>query len=265
MAFAFFLLGISVYIIINQRAKNQKLLFLQQQQANNQEIFNLMLTQKQKVDEVKRLEQKRISEELHDGVLGKMLGARMVLTGLNKRTGEDAIEARMEAITALKNVEQEVRSISHELSHSAYQKINNFVNSVEDLLSSAKENTNIITTFNYDEDEDYDALKGEIKINMYRMIQECLQNAIKHSEGQNFFVNFERKEDILIVEMGDDGKGFNLDKERKGIGMRNISSRVEKLNGKWFVTSEPNKGTTITLEVPISYTSHNTKSNLQHV
>lgn len=265
LAVGFFLFGISVYIIINQRAKNQKLVFLQQQQANNQEVFNLMLTQKQKVDEVKRMEQKRISEELHDGVLGKMLGARMVLTGLNKKTGDEVIEARMEAIKALKNVEEEVRSISHELSHTAYQKINNFVNSITDLLASAKESSKITTTFNYDEDEDYDGLKGEIKINLYRMIQETLQNAIKHSGGNNFFVNFDRKDDTLIVEMGDDGKGFNLEKERKGIGMRNISSRVSKLNGKWFVDSEPNKGTKITLEIPLYFEESNTKNTLQHV
>ncbi|ASV32011.1 tetratricopeptide repeat-containing sensor histidine kinase [Maribacter cobaltidurans] len=265
VALGFFLLGLSVYIIINQRAKNQKLLFTQQQQANNQEIFNLMLTQKQKVDEVKRLEQKRISEELHDGVLGKMLGARMVLTGLNKKEGQEIIEARMEAIKALKNVEEEVRSISHELSHSAYQKINNFINSVEDLLSSAKENSNIITTFKYDEDEDYDELKGEIKINMYRMIQECLQNTIKHSEADNFFVSFERDGNNLIVEMGDDGKGFDLEKERKGIGMRNISSRIEKLKGQWRMESKPNAGTTIILEIPLYFVDSNTKGTLQNV
>lgn len=265
IALGFFLLGLSVYIIINQRAKNQKLIFTQQQHANNQEVFNLMLTQKQKVDEVKRMEQKRISEELHDGVLGKMLGARMVLTGLNKKTGDEVIEARMEAIKALKNVEEEVRSISHELSHTAYQKINNFVNSIDTLLSSAKDNVNISTTFNYDEDEDYDALKGEIKINVYRMIQETLQNAIKHSGCNNFFVNFERSEEYLIVQMGDDGKGFNLDKERKGIGMRNISSRIEKLNGKWFVDSAPDQGTTLTLEIPLYFVESNTKNELQNV
>ncbi len=265
IAIGFFLLGLAVYIIIQQRAKNQKLLFLQQQHANNQEIFNLMLTQKQKVDEVKRMEQKRISEELHDGVLGKMLGARMVLTGLNKKTGPEAIEARGEAIKALKTIEGEVRAISHELSHSAYQKINNFVNSIDSLLNSAKENTEINTIFNYDEDEDFDSLKGEIKINVYRMIQETLQNAIKHSGCSNFFVNFERSEELFSVEMGDDGKGFILDKERKGIGMRNLSSRIEKLNGKWFIDTAPNKGTKVTLEIPLFYAESNTKNQLQDV
>ncbi|MGB3150325.1 MAG: ATP-binding protein, partial [Maribacter sp.] len=252
IAIGFFLLGLSVYVIIGQRAKNQKLLFQQQQQANNQEIFNLMLAQKQKVDEVKRLEQKRISEELHDGVLGKMLGARMVLTGLNKKSDTDAIKERSEAISALKNVENEVRSISHELSHTAYQKINNFVNSIDSLLTSAKENINIKTVFNYDEDEDWDGLRGDIKINVYRIIQETLQNSIKHSNCENFFVNFDRDEDYFNLTTGDDGKGFHFNREKKGIGIRNISSRVSKLNGTWSIDTAPGKGTIVSLKIPIN-------------
>lgn len=124
-----------------------------------------MLAQKQKVDEAKRLEQKRVSEELHDGVLGKMLGARMVLTGLNKRSDEASIEERSEAIAALKMVENEIRSISHEMSHNAYKKINNFINSINAYLVSVEKSNQINTHFNYEEDEDWDNLKGEIKIN----------------------------------------------------------------------------------------------------
>jgi len=268
IAFGFFLLGLSVYIIINQRAKNQKLRFLQQQQENNEEIFNLMLAQKQKVNEVKRMEQKRISEELHDGVLGKMLGARMVLTGLNKKTDSEAITERSSAIGALKNVENEIRSISHELSHSAYTRINNFVNSIKSLLESAKANTNINTIFGYDDDEDWDSLVGDIKINIYRIVQETLQNAIKHSKCKNFFVNFERTNDELLVTMRDDGTGFKFEKEKKGIGIRNIRSRTNKLNGEWKITSEPGTGTTITLKIPLdgnSLLKNNTKDQLQDV
>ena len=61
------LLGMALLVIINQRIRNQKLRFLQQQQEANQEIFNLMLTQNEKIEEGKQEEQKRISEELHDG------------------------------------------------------------------------------------------------------------------------------------------------------------------------------------------------------
>ena len=268
IALGFFLLGLSVYIIIHQRAKNQKLRFLQQQQENNEEIFNLMLAQKQQVNEVKRMEQKRISEELHDGVLGKMLGARMVLTGLNKKTDSEAIKERSSAIVALKDVENEIRSISHELSHSAYTRIHNFVNSIEALLQSAKGNNSINTIFNYDENEDWDSLVGDVKINVYRIIQETLQNAVKHAVCKNFFVNFERIDNEFVVTMRDDGKGFKFEKEKKGIGMRNIRSRVNKLNGNWKISSKPGNGTTIQVQIPLKPNSSlkdNTKNQLQDV
>lgn len=253
LAVGFFLFGIAIYIIVDQRSKNQKLRFQQQQQFNNQEIFNLMLSQKQKVDEVKRMEQKRISEELHDGVLGKMLGARMILTGLNKKANEDSIKQRSEAIVALKSIENELRSISHELSHTAYQKINNFVSSIESLLTSATDKTGIRTIFNYNEDEEWDSLIGDIKINVYRIIQENIQNAIKHSGCSNFFVNFEIKEGLYLVTVGDNGKGFTFDKERKGIGLRNIKSRVLKMNGNLNINTGLGNGTVMIIEIPVHY------------
>ena len=255
VALGIFLLGLAVYIIVDQRSKNQKLRFQQQQQYNNQEIFNLMLAQKQKVDEVKRMEQKRISEELHDGVLGKMLGARMVLTGLNKKADTDAIIERSEAIAALKNIENELRSISHELSHTAYQKINNFINSIDALLESTKEKASIKTLFTYNEDEDWDSLMGDIKINVYRIIQENLQNAIKHSGCSNFFINFEKDEEFFLITIGDDGKGFSFEKERKGIGIRNISSRVQKMKGTWSIDTAPDEGTVMKLRIPVQHST----------
>jgi len=250
IATGFFLLGLSIYIIINQRAKNQKLRFDQQQQANNQEIFNLMLMQKQKVDEVKRLEQKRISEELHDGVLGKMLGARMILTGLNKRATDEAIQEKSKALGSLQEIENEIRSISHELSHSAYQKINNFTDSIETLLSNNK-NIDIKTFFHFNEDENWDSLAGDVKINVYRIIQETFQNAIKHANCSYFEVTFHRDDEKFNVIMSDNGIGFNLNKGKKGIGIRNITSRMDKLNGSFHIDTTEGQGTTISLNIPI--------------
>ena len=257
IALIVFTLGLAVYIIINQRAKNQALRFQQQQQASNQEIFDLMLSQKQKIEDTKKMEQKRISEELHDGVLGKMLGARMVLTGLNKRTTEEAVEERAIAISALKDVEGEVRAISHELSHAAYQNINNFITSLKDLLQSVGNANGIEHAFDYDDSFDWDSMKGDMKINLYRIIQETLQNAVKHSECKKILVNFVRTNNLLNVTIADDGKGFKAKSGKKGIGMRNIESRVGKLNGSWDVNSVFGKGTTITFNIPL-------KDNAEH-
>ncbi len=251
IAIGLLLLAGALFIIIDQRVKNQRLKFQQEQQASNQEIFNLMLSQKQKVQEGKQMEQKRISEELHDGVLGKMLGARMVLTGLNKRSGDEVIQERAHAIATLKDIEGEVRSISHELSHNAYQKIHNFINSIEDLLNGIQKSSGINYDFSYDHDIEWDELSGDIKINTYRMIQECMQNSRKHAECTEVFVNFDIYDSNFVIAMGDNGKGFKQDKERKGIGMRNLQSRIKKLDGQLDIESTLGKGTKITLTVPI--------------
>lgn len=253
IAISILLLGTAGYVIIDQRSKNQKLQFQQEQQVSDEKIFNLMLSEKQKFEEGKKLEQKRISEELHDGILGKMLGARMVLTGLNKKANQEAITERAEAIVALKDVEGEVRSISHELSHSAYQEMHNFIRSIRDLLQNIGNSAGINHTFNYAEEIHWDDLKGDIKINVYRILQESLQNAVKHAKCNNLVVDFSNVNDQIQVLVKDDGIGFDFGKRKRGIGMRNIESRIKKLNGSWHIDSKLGRGTTLKLTIPIEY------------
>lgn len=255
IAVALLMLGLSIYIIADQRVKNQRLKFQQQQQEANNEIFTLMLSQNKKIDEGKKMEQKRISEELHDGVLGKMLGARMVLTGLNKKTDEEAINERANAITALKAAEVEIREISHELSNAAYSEIPNFISSVGELLSNVGKTNHINTSFVHDEKVDWDHLSGKTKINLYRIIQETTQNVVKHAQCKNLVVNFASSNDSLIISVEDDGKGFEQKKKKKGIGVRNMGSRVNSLGGTWTIESELGKGTKVTLTIPISYSN----------
>ncbi len=255
IAVALLMLGLSIYIIADQRVKNQRLKFQQQQQEANNEIFTLMLSQNKKLDEGKKMEQKRISEELHDGVLGKMLGARMVLTGLNKKTDEEAINERANAITALKAAEVEIREISHELSNAAYSEIPNFISSVGELLSNVGKTNRINTSFVHDEKVDWDHLSGKTKINLYRIIQETTQNVVKHAQCKNLLINFASSKDNMIISVEDDGKGFEPKKKKKGIGVRNMGSRINSLGGTWTIESELGKGTKVTLIIPISYSN----------
>lgn len=251
IAGALLLLTGAAIIIFYQRSKNQKLRFQQAQQKNNEEIFNLMLTQSEKFEEGKKLEQKRVSEELHDGVLGKMLGVRMMLLGLNRKNDDDAINQRSNAIGVLQDIEGEVRSISHELSHAAYQKMHNFILSIKDLLKAIESASKINIDFTYVEELDWDALNADIKINLYRMIQESIQNAVKHAECENIKLHFATDSSHLRITIADDGKGFVVKKGKKGIGMRNIASRTKKVSGTWDIDSILGKGTTVTLVIPI--------------
>ena len=244
------LLALSIFIIISQRVKNQKLKFQQQQQESNNEIFSLMLAQKQKVEEGKQAEQKRISEELHDGVLGEMNGARMILVGLNKKTDEDAIAMRSKAITKLQEVQEEIRTISHELNDAAYQKFHNFIISIQELLQSVGGTASLQHTFTYDKDVDWDNLTAEIKINLYRIIQEALMNCVKHAQAEHITLDFSFRENMLLVQLKDDGKGFDSKKGKKGIGHKNISSRVDKMHGSWELISQRGQGTEVIISIP---------------
>lgn len=252
IALAIFLLSIAAFVIVSQRIKNQKLRFQQEQQASNQEIFNLLLAQGEKLEEGKQIEQKRISEELHDGVQGRLQGARMMLLGLNKREDEKAVEERARAIIMLKDVQEEVRAISHELSHAAYQKIHNFILSLEDLKTTIENSADFEIKFKYAEHLDWDALSGDIKINLYRIIQESLQNAVKHAQCNNIDLELEADAKHIKLSITDDGKGFVVKKGKKGIGMRNIASRTKKIDGTWDIASEVGKGTKITLVIPMN-------------
>ncbi len=245
-----FLLAFSVFVIVIQRIRNQRLRFLQEQQESNQEIFNLMLAQNQKLEEGKQSEQKRISEELHDGVLGEMNGVRMILLALNKKMDEAAVELRAQAISKLQVIQEEIRTISHELSAASYRKFHNFVISLQDLLKNIGEAAGIQHEMTYDEDIDWDTLKGDVKINLYRIVQECLQNSIKHSGADTITLNLHGNTRNIVVTIADNGSGFNASSGKKGIGHKNISSRVRKLNGSWEISSTVGRGTAVKIRIP---------------
>ena len=173
-----------------------------------------------------------------------------MLLGLNKKADDNAINMRGEAIEKLQAVQEEIRTISHELNNASYQKFHNFIISIEDLLKGICGAANIDYDLEYDEGFDWDALSGNIKINLYRIIQESLQNCIKHAYAKKVNLELDSTDLLLIVTLKDDGQGFNNSKTKKGIGHKNITSRVHKLNGKWKIKSKPGKGTVVTVQVP---------------
>ena len=253
-----FIAALAILIIVLQRVKHKDLKFKQQQQESNQEIFNLLMEQQGKLEEGKKLEQERISQELHDGVLNRMLGIRLVLTGLNKRSDQASIEQRGELIKQLAELSEEIRTVSHELSHAAYQKISNFMESIKTLLDTFRIATNAITyNLEYNEEMDWDALEGNLKINLYRILQESIQNCIKHADATTIFVNFKASEKEIIATIEDNGVGFDTKRIKKGIGVRNIASRLKKLNGDWQIESKLGLGTTMTIKIPYQIEKEN--------
>jgi signal transduction histidine kinase len=245
------ILGLFLYIIKAQKAKNRELLYKQEQQKANEEIYNLMISQQNDVETIRVIEKKRVAQELHDGVLGRMFGVRMNLDSLNKFNDELASKQRISYIVELKNIEQDIREISHDLSREKSELINNFVAIVDNLFEEQKKTYKPKLVSSIDSSIKWDLMTNAVKINLYRVVQESLQNINKYASAKTIKVEFKKGLDNILVQISDDGVGFNVKKAKKGIGLQNMLSRINECEGVFEIQSKKGEGTIITVTIPI--------------
>jgi signal transduction histidine kinase len=93
-------------------------------------------------------------------------------------------------------------------------------------------------------------LSDEVKVGIYRLVQEALQNAATHAHARNAKVIVRREGVSVVVEIIDDGRGFQPERTR-GMGILGMEERVRQLGGTFFIRSAPGKGTTAHAELPI--------------
>lgn len=235
-----------------QRAKSRELILKQAQQKANEDIYKLIISQQGKLDEGRIMEKTRIAKELHDGVLGRMFGLRLNLDGLNHRTDDEAVAERIRCLEELKIIEQDLREISHELSREKYVLINNFVAIVNNLLEEQTKINTAVLSATIGEDIDWELLSNTTKINLYRILQESLQNINKYAQAKTIKVDLRKdKKGNLVLNIVDDGVGFETDKNSKGIGLKNIVTRTHESEGIIDIKSSKNKGTQIKVTVPL--------------
>ena len=252
LVFAFGSIFLILFYSRTQFLKNKYLLLEQSQQRANEDIYRLVISEQDSIDQGKNLEKKRIAKELHDGVLGRLFGLRLNLDMLNSRDDDNVSKDRKSFLNELQLIEQDIREISHELSREKIALINNFLSLTNALfenqvkIGKAKLKTEIDSTINWD------LLSNSTRINLYRILQEALQNVNKYAKAKNISISF--KKDIngnLILSIFDDGIGFNVEEKSKGIGLTNIFSRIDESNGTIKINSERKKGTSILIVIPL--------------
>ncbi|MFD0990184.1 sensor histidine kinase [Mariniflexile jejuense] len=240
-----------LYLVINQRNKNKELQFIQQQQETNEEIYNLMLSQNEKVEEARTLEKKRISEELHDGVLGRLFGTRLSLDSLNMSSTMEAIKTREQYIIELKTIEEDIRKVSHEL-NTDFVSGSGFIDIIRTLVETQSTVYNLIYTLEHDDLINWDEVSNKKKIHIYRIIQESLHNIYKHAQATKVSISFKLKNNVIWLTLIDNGAGFDVSKAKSGIGLKNMNSRIKEISGEINITSEKDTGTTVTIQVPLT-------------
>ena len=156
-------------------------------------------------------------------------------------------------LSELKNIEQDIREISHDLNREKYVLINNFIAIVNNLLEEQKNTYKTNLTSNIDEKIKWESVNNSVKINLYRVLQESLQNINKYANASNIVVEFKRDGDEIRLKITDDGIGFEINGKKKGIGLQNMLSRVNECNGVFDIKSKKGKGTSIIITLPIEW------------
>jgi signal transduction histidine kinase len=193
-------------------------------------------------------ERKRIAMELHDG-LGQLLSAaRLNVSGLEDNVAKEDDEVVRTSLSLIDDACQEVRSISHNLMPAALIRLG-LVAALRELAAKTSQAGRVHVTVDHEKLAVKPANDEEIAL--YRIIQEVMNNALKHAAANTINVKLMSIGGEVIVTISDDGAGMNLQQieSSSGIGWKNIRSRVQLLQGKLDIRSAPGKGTTVEIRI----------------
>lgn len=195
-------------------------------------------------------ERYRIARDLHDGVGQIMSVAKMNLSACQNRiqfTEAKDKESFENIISLIDTGCKEVRAVSHKMMPVGLTNktldiaIRDFVDKMD--------NEKLKVHF-YSEGFK-EKLPGEVETVVYRIVQECVNNVVKHAEASMLDISILREDNELTISIEDNGKGFVLLDNEEGIGLKNIKSRIEFIKGTVEYTSAPGKGTLVMIHVPL--------------
>ncbi|MEJ8842674.1 sensor histidine kinase [Lacibacter sp. H375] len=205
----------------------------------------------QSILEAEEKERTRIAKDLHDGVGQMMSAARMNLSSFyNSVNIQDGDQSKSLAniIQLVDDSCKEVRAVSHSMMPSALLN-KGLPNAVEELASKIS-NKELQVSFHSEGFNE--RLNTTTETILFRVIQECINNSIKHAEASTLDISLIHDNDGISVTIEDNGKGFlnDLQQNEDGMGLSNIRSRIQFLKGTVDIDSSPGNGTLIAIHVP---------------
>lgn len=204
----------------------------------------------QQLIESQEQERRRIAAELHDGIGQSLVILKNRATiSLNTPEDHERLLAQMEEISdGTSTVISEVRGIARNL-HPFQIDLLGLTTALKTMIDEAMEVSDIKFTHTIDEIDGF--LSKEAEINLYRIVQEAVNNVIKHSNATITNISLNKNEQTLDLIIEDNGKGFSFDSQNqeRGFGLIGISERANMLNAQLEFKSSPENGTTIYLQI----------------
>jgi len=199
-------------------------------------------------------ERRRIARDLHDGI-GALLSAvklhiNNIESEIKKLTELDILKSTEEVID---RANSEVRRVAHNMMPGVLVKLGLF-EGIEDFFDRMRESAKIKISFTYDDFEDRFENKTEVMI--YRIVQELVNNTLKHASASEIKLMIKRTPDGLQMNYKDDGMGFDatIVEDPENFGLSGIKSRVNFLEGAMTVSSVQGQGVHFIISVPLNQT-----------
>lgn len=196
-------------------------------------------------------ERKRVARELHDDLNQQlaMLSIQMELFGRNlKRDDQEASHLLKELAAQVRDLSRTVHTISHQLHPSTLDHLG-LVVAAESFCREVTRQSGMQVEFILD---DMPKLHPEIALCLYRILQESLQNAVRHSGAAKARIELRREHDVIRMIVSDNGKGFDVGAANGGLGLVSMQERAIQVHGTLSLESAKGAGTRIEIQVPVS-------------
>lgn len=194
-------------------------------------------------------ERKRIAGELHDSIGGNLAAIKLQLSNQTAVNGLETI------IRQVNDTYHQVRDLSHDLVPQQFSNTG-FTALISGYIRQFNVPGNAVITFHAFPGEEVDRIGTSLKVEIYKIIQELITNAQKHSRASKIEIQLTRLDDMLKLQFEDDGQGFSMETVKFGIGFQSIRERVKLFDGVCTIDSFPSKGTVIDIEIPLNQELH---------
>lgn len=235
------LFSISVAIVLIHRKKMSERL------VQEEKRYQRLLTQQ--VIAAQEKERAYIGRELHDNVNQVLTTVKLYLeTALHKEEERDHFLNR--SIQLVNGSIHEIRNLSHQLSAPTLG-TGSLVDSINALIEMVVSSTDLVIEFDHSSYCEPEGMNQ--KLALYRIVQEQLNNVIKHAAATKVWVLLRQSGTTIILSVKDNGKGFNRCEKQNGIGLNNITTRVKAFDGNVYIDSALQKGCTVKVVLPITF------------
>ncbi len=237
-----FLTGL-LYLFYKRSRDKQRLLHAKEREESQRLRFAAVL-------EAEENERSRVAKDLHDGIGQLLSTAKLTLSAIDEPASSESSKMLNNSMQILDEATREVRTISHNLMPATLTQIG-LEAALHDLFMKINESNLLRINLSITGLEE--RLPPSTEIAVYRVVQEIINNMIKHSKADTITVKIVRSGSAMNLSISDNGIGFEKDSIAKstGLGWKNIFSRISMLNGEIAVDTQPGSGTSVNIQFTI--------------